>query len=425
MDYGVIRGYSNGGTYTFKGVPYAQPPIDHLRWKKPLPLDPGNRFVSAKSYRDQCTQPAFNPILNIYSPVVLDLLGARGSEDCLNLNIWVPARYKGEKLPVAFFIHGGGHFLGSNQDRLIDGKKFAKKNNVIFVSINYRLGPLGFMAFKDLIPPNLGLYDILLALKWVNENIESFGGDDSRITIMGESAGGANVLALMASPLARGLFSAAIVQSGHDIYLPLEMAHKVSEVVIENLNCDKYRDDFECLNQREASDIVEAISTNKLGHEVILGPVVDGEFLLQSITETFRLGRQNKVPVIVGTNADEMTTVMTTFYRDKIDNEDLYEKLLKDQFGDENLQAINEAYPPNQYSDLKEGMQDILGDFLFHGVARSLLAALANTQDEPVYRYVFSFKSNRPLLKHLVQGMPWSLFKFLKPTVRHASIWFY
>ena len=205
IDSGAVAGTTADGVTSFKGIPFAAPPVGDLRWKSPAPVAAWGEPRAATAYGPDCMQ---NPLPGIQA-------GSRPmSEDCLTLNVWTPKAAKGVKLPVMVWIHGGGFVGGSGTLPETDGGLLAKRD-VVVVSFNYRLGRFGFFAHPALgNDGNWGLMDQVAALKWVQRNIASFGGDPAKVTIFGESAGGESVSRLMASPAAKGLFARAIVASG-------------------------------------------------------------------------------------------------------------------------------------------------------------------------------------------------------------------
>ena len=216
---GTVQGAAEDGLRVFKGIPYARPPVGALRWKAPAPLPAWQGVRKADAFGPACVQPRL-PTPNIYTNPP-----ARMSEDCLTLNVWAPKAAK--KLPVFVWIHGGALVGGYSHEPIYDGARMASRGEVIVVSVNYRLGILGYLAHPELsaeskegISGNYGLLDQIAALQWVKRNIEAFGGDPSNVTIAGESAGGLSVMYLMASPPARGLFDKAIAQSAYMITTP-------------------------------------------------------------------------------------------------------------------------------------------------------------------------------------------------------------
>ena len=212
-DSGKLQGVTQGPVESFKGVPFAAPPVGELRWRAPQPVQPWSDVRQANAYSADCMQVPF--------PSDAAPLGTKPAEDCLYLNVWRPAGTKADaKLPVMFWIYGGGFVNGGSSPEVYAGSKFAEKG-VVFVSANYRLGRFGFFAFPELTKENAdgmvgnyGFMDQIAALKWVQKNISAFGGDPANVTVFGESAGGFSVSMLLTSPLSQGLFSKAIIESG-------------------------------------------------------------------------------------------------------------------------------------------------------------------------------------------------------------------
>lgn len=213
LDSGPINGVQEGGVWVYKGIPYAAPPVGELRWKEPQPAEPWKEVRPCTEFGPACPQPSSDDQGGFMAV-------GETSEDCLYLNVWSPAETPGERLPVMVWIHGGAFRTGAGSQAVYDGVNLAEKD-VVVVTINYRLGPLGFFAHPLLTEEspngssgNYGLLDQVAALEWVERNIASFGGDPDNVTVFGESAGAMSICDLMASPLAEGLFDRAIVQSG-------------------------------------------------------------------------------------------------------------------------------------------------------------------------------------------------------------------
>jgi len=209
---GMVEGKDDGAVQAFLGIPYAAPPVGDLRWKAPVPAAKWSGVRKATDFGSHCMQG------KVYGD--MNFRDAGGSEDCLTLNVWVPAKAAAAKLPVMVWIYGGGFAAGSTSEARQDGTHFAQQG-VIVVSMNYRLGVFGFFVHPELTKEsghnsagNYGLLDQTAALRWVHDNIAAFGGDPGNVTIFGESAGSFSVSALLASPLAKGLFKRAISQSG-------------------------------------------------------------------------------------------------------------------------------------------------------------------------------------------------------------------
>tara|TARA_B100001057_G_scaffold499079_1_gene608417 strand:+ start:332 stop:2089 length:1758 start_codon:yes stop_codon:yes gene_type:complete len=339
---GTVIGFdTDNGAHAWLGIPYAQPPVATLRWKAPRPALGWPGTYQAVDFSSDCSQPW------------------RGSEDCLYLNVWAPNVVKPDKpLPVMFWIHGGGNTGGSSNSVSYDGANLASAHGLIVVSINYRLGPLGWFrhpALRTDSPEdnsgNYGTLDIIEALKWVRDNILEFGGDTENVTIFGESAGGFNVLSMLASPQAKGLFHKAIVQSGGIDITPVALAEnyfddinpgspKSSKEMVNNLLViDSSAQDGPPMTRQTAKAQQEAMQAEEIvsymmakspdqifsafafqdpnqeesqkrknrGQPNIFG---DG-FVLPSGSETSVLfsdtSRYNAVPIILGTNRDEVT----------------------------------------------------------------------------------------------------------------------
>lgn len=230
----VTGGIASNGTYIWLGIPYAKPPVGDLRWRAPLPPVPRRGSLQATEFGSACAQLA-TPLGS--PPDSIETGSFWGSEDCLHLNIYAPAD-RTKALPVMLWVHGGGNFVGHSS--FYDGSILANRYNLMVVTINYRLGPFGWWhhpAFKGDSPEdasgNYGTLDIIRALEWVQANITAFGGDANRVTVFGESAGGTNVAALSASPLARGLFHGGIMQSGDTTrgVTPASASHKMDDAI--------------------------------------------------------------------------------------------------------------------------------------------------------------------------------------------------
>lgn len=310
LDSGKIRGTLVEGVWTYLGVPYAAPPLSELRWKEPQPVKSWDSIRDASNLSASCPQPK----------TFLYNMGEM-NEDCLYLNVWSPAKGPDDKLPVMVWIHGGGFTTGSGMQKMYDGKNLAGQN-VIIVTFNYRVGPLGFLAHPQLSKEsahgtsgNYGLLDQVFALKWVQKNIKAFGGDSANVTIFGESAGGRSVIDLMISPLTDGLFQRAISESGSfpDAY-PREAddtvakAEKTGMAVAASLGCDTASDVLACLRRKSADEIVKAaFSLPGSSGTGKYQPVVDGWVIPSSPWALFTAGKQKKVPLLIGTNLNEGT----------------------------------------------------------------------------------------------------------------------
>ena len=299
---GPISGEERNGVRAYKGIPYAAPPVGPLRWKPPAEPAPWTDVRAFTKFGPACPQEG----KDLFGPV------GEQSEDCLYLNIWTPQGYGDAKWPVMVWIHGGGFLRGAGGKASYDGAELAKRGGVVVVSFNYRLGPLGFLAHPALTAEsphhasgNYGIMDQIAALEWVRKNIAAFGGDPGRITIFGQSAGGVSVCALMASPLATGLFHRAIVQSGS---APGNLHDRPA---MESLGVEFARrlgaGDLQAMRAKSPGEVLAAAKKNTggVGEGTQDHLSVDGYVLTDSPGKVFAAGRQHNVPLIAGTTKDE------------------------------------------------------------------------------------------------------------------------
>ncbi len=303
VEQGLLQGTLEDGVTVYKGVPYAAPPVGNLRWRAPRPPAHWKGVRKADKFAANPVQvmfPTYGPWTSAYMPK------GEVSENCLYLNIWTAAKSPGERRPVLVYIPGGAFTGGSGDVPVYNGKNLAKKGLVV-VTINYRVGVFGFLALPSLTKEskhhssgNYGLLDQLAALKWVHKNISAFGGDPSRVTIMGQSAGALSIMYLTASPLAKGLFVRAIAESPTDFRNGLEESLKTGEQYGESFEKAMGVSSLAELRAMPASELLD--STNNSYHFL---PVLDGWFLPKKVDEIFRLGEQNDVPTIAGWVANE------------------------------------------------------------------------------------------------------------------------
>ena len=285
------------GVRLFRGIPYAAPPVGQLRWRAPQAVVPWQGVRRADDFSPACMQLPTDTEGNAWreghAPV---------SEDCLCLNIWTPARSAADRLPVMVWIHGGGNTRGAASENQYDGAYLAKKG-VVFVSVNYRMNVFGFMAHPELTQEsehrssgNYALLDQIAALQWVQRNIAGFGGDAANVTLFGHSAGASNVVSLLASPLAKGLFHRALVLSGASLAMrtTLAEAEKAGVTLGQTLGAPS----LSSLRAKSADEVLRAKRPQ-------MGPNVDGWVLPQDVYSIFAAGRQSRVPLVVGTVADD------------------------------------------------------------------------------------------------------------------------
>lgn len=291
----------DGQILMVKGIPYAEPPVGDLRWKAPKSVTPWTGVMACTAFSASPIQPPPTPFL-MYTEEYL-IPPEPISEDCLYLNVWSGAKSADEKLPVLVWIYGGGFTSGGSACPIYDGEELARKG-IIVVTINYRVGLMGFLAHPDLTREsrvgasgNYGLLDQIAALKWVQRNIAAFGGDPEKITIAGQSAGAASVHSLMVSPLATGLFHQAIGQSGSALMRPpasLAEAEQVGKAAADTAGLTSLR----TMRSLPADSLL-----NIMGNQYV--PILDGYVLSKPAREMMTEGGYNDVPLLVGYNADE------------------------------------------------------------------------------------------------------------------------
>ncbi len=279
----------------FRGIPFAAPPVGDLRWRAPQPVAKWKGVRKTDEFGPICMQAAGNAA------------AANMSEDCLYLNVFTAARQAGEKRPVMLWLHPGGYNSGSGSQPAYDGESFANKG-VVIVTINYRLGALGFFSHPELTregdhrwAANQAFMDQAAALSWVKRNIARFGGDPGKVTVFGNSAGATSISNLVASPRTRGLFQRAISESGAWLGLSINPVRKLAEAEAAGLKTAAalQATSLADLRAKPAEEILRAARGS--------GPVIDGYFLPKDPAEIYARGEQNKVPVIAGSNKDEGT----------------------------------------------------------------------------------------------------------------------
>src|SRR4051794_11727669 len=285
---GIVEGATEpGGVRSFKGIPFAEPPVGDLRWKAPQPPRRWEGVRKADKFGPRAMQRAVFGDMNFRSDGL--------SEDCLYLNVWTPARREDERLPVLVYFYGGGFVAGDGSEPRYDGESMARKG-IVSVTVNYRLGAFGFLAHPELTKEaphrasgNYGLLDQHAALVWVRENIAAFGGDPGKVTIAGESAGSISVSAQMASPLSKDLIAGAIAESGSMMGtlppVPLSEAEKVGVRFAEKLGAKSLAE----LREVPADKVLEATADPAYGRFPL---AVDGHFLPRNPVEIFAAGEQ-------------------------------------------------------------------------------------------------------------------------------------
>ena len=369
---GTAEGTRDGDLAVFKGLPYAAPPVGALRWRAPQPAPPWPGVRQADAFGKACMQAPGAALAAGAGDI-----GPMG-EDCLTLNVWTPGTARARR-PVMVWIHGGALVFGAGSQSLYAGKALAARGAVV-VSLNYRLGPLGFfdhpaMAGTSGGDVNFGLLDQIAALKWVRENISAFGGDPGNVTVFGESAGGQSVLALFASPEARGLFQRGIVQSAYGIPSnSREKARTVSIKVASSLGVAGPSANAAQLRAIPA----QRFATTFQGEDMSLAPgfVAGDNVLPEPILDTFQKQGQAKLPLIIGSNSDE-ATVATAFGLDPA--------AVVSRLGTGKV-LLKPLYPGVR-DDAQLG-REAIRDLVFTAFAKRI--AYLHSQQAPTWRYYFS-----------------------------------
>jgi para-nitrobenzyl esterase len=349
--YGQVKGLETGyDTWAWLGIPYAKPPVGDLRWRAPRDPDPWSGVRDAGKFGSYCVQYG-----NFISETGRDTMGGylsqgvpTGSEDCLYLNIWRPRTLE-RKLPVYVFIHGGANILGRADLSIYNGAHFSSRENMIFVTINYRLGYFGWFwhpALKVSDDPldnsgNYGTLDIIKSLGWIHDNIAAFGGDPGNVTITGQSAGGINVYSMMASPLAKGLFHRAIVHSGFNSCASMSTAaQKARAALVRLMQQDGYSaDEIDAKTQAGNEAWIRDYLRSKSPAEfyapkncgpitmpldgvptanAIMGVYLDGYVMPSSPIVSFSSGTYNKVPLMMGCTKEEMKIFLPLLFMEPL-----------------------------------------------------------------------------------------------------------
>lgn len=316
---GPVLGQILNGCHVFKGVPYAAAPVGDLRWRAPAAAPIHQETLECVSFRTQCPQERMSGGFYFKEFYSEDGDVSENSEDCLFLNIWTPADLgmseTNEALPVLFWIHGGAFNHGSGNEKEFDGEALARRG-VILVTINYRVGPFGFLYLPELAKEdpngssgNYGMLDQLCALQWVRDNIAFFGGDPSRITIMGQSAGAMSVQSILSSPLAKGKFAQAIMQSGGGIDgglvqdNPVESAAAYGKAFCEAAGTSSLKE----LRSFSFDEILAISKKVQFSSRMLpLRPVLDGYFQTESFHDVLFGNRISDVPCMIGSNTEDI-----------------------------------------------------------------------------------------------------------------------
>lgn len=381
IDSGTLRGAVAPDHRLFAGIPYAAPPVGPLRWRPPAP--PADWAGE---------RPATKPGLRcIQSPGGDIELGRHSDEDCLTLNVWTPP-VSADKRPVMVWIHGGAFVNGSAN--VYDARWLASRGDIVVVTVNYRLGTLGFLAHPALGAGgdvgNYGLQDQQAALRWVRDNIGRFGGDPDKITLAGESAGGMSVCDHLVAPGSAGLFRAAIIQSGPcQAQADLPTAQRRSLDYAANVGCADPATAAACLRGLPTDKLRKPVWFVGIGANDLTGPVTGSAALPTPPLQVFADGTAPRVPVLIGSNRDEFTLFVAMRYLQNGDRypPERYPQLLADTFG-ANAGAVGDHYPLDRYDSAASAYAAAVTDGEFACIADRIAADL--TGDQPVYAYEFN-----------------------------------
>ena len=394
---GAYQGTDRGGSWAFLGVRYAAAPVGARRWKSP----------------EAPTCPSTTVVASNFAPVCPQLDRSTGSpegdEDCLAVNVFAPkGSFAAGRAPVMVFIHGGGNVIGSAREEvepgraLYDGAALAEATGNVVVTVQYRLGPLGWLVLPgldaeapDARSGNYGLEDLVASLEWVRANIGAFGGNRDRVMIFGESAGGVNVCTLIASPRSAGLFQAALIQSGGCVADSRQKSLATGAELAANAGCGTAADPVACLRSKSPAELLAALPPviSVGGGQPPYQPSVDGTLLPGVPLEVIRAGQHNRTAVAIGANAQETgQEVPLTF------SEAQYQLFLSATFPDPAVRAaVAGLYSSANFGSARLAYVALTSDVKFICPSRTIARALVASQSEPVYRYFFTEVPDAPI----------------------------
>lgn len=430
IETGKLAGFLKNGIYIYKGIPYAKAE----RFMPPVAADKWDDIRSSRAYGPTCPQ---NKRMGWYSDeqaFAFNWDDGYPDENCLRVNIWTPGLKDGKKRPVMVWLHGGGYSAGSGQELpSYDGENLAKKGDVVVVTLNHRLNILGFLDLsaygeKYAKSGNVGLLDLVTALQWINKNIASFGGDAQNVTIFGQSGGGGKVSTLLATPLAKGLFHKAIIQSGSMLRtMEQKYSRRIGSAVMEELGLKASQ--IEELQNLPYTQLLAAgekainriqIEADKEGvSSFIFGwaPTVDGSVLTTQPFDPQAPAQSKNIPLIIGTTLHEFTASTYVPALQNATKEQVIEHL-KQKYGNRTsdfIKAFEKAYPDYQPKDLVDV------DFIFRPNAVEQARLKAAGQAAPIYMYLFSWES--PAIDGLFRSTHCMEIPFVFNNVaRHASL---
>ena len=402
---GQVEGRARGDVVVYRGIPYAAAPVGALRFSPPRPPPPWSGVRDATRFGPKCPQMTLGG-------------GFVGDEDCLSVNVWRPrADPPAGGYPVLVVVHGGSNVIGSGAEPHLDGRVLATEHGLVVVTFNYRLGLLGFLALPELraqhgTAGNWAHLDQIAALRWVAHNIASFGGDPEAVTVMGHSAGALSVCVLLASPLAKGLIDAAILQSGSCDVAPMQLRERQGDRLLRTSHCDEAEDPLACARALTPPQIVAltppptngTLAANPRAGGVAnwalpVGGAIDGRVLPRSPFAIFAAAEHSVVPTLVGSAADETEL----FTPSSLDSCDAYATAIATHFG-EAAPRILTRYPCPADAGARQTYVTATTDALFGCHARRILAALgpaAARANTPLFRYRYAHVRQDPAVREL------------------------
>jgi para-nitrobenzyl esterase len=376
---GGLAGEARGDVVAYRGIPYAAPPVGAQRWAPPAPPDRWSGTRAATAFGARCMQ--FRE--DTTGALAPDTIGE--SEDCLFVNVYAPA-HAARPLPVLVWIHGGGYVQGSGSARFYDGTALARQG-IVVVTLNYRLGPLGFFAHPRLGgSANFGLLDQIAALQWVRSNIGAFGGDPGQVTVAGESAGGGSVLNLVTSPAANGLFARAIVESGgagggRTLAWANATGQRMGDCITHGAH-----DPLAALRAIPAAALRDSVRRCADAANYDPGPIIDGTVVLDTPLARFAAGKDHSVPMLIGTNSDEGSL---------LGRGNPWLDTLGRRLGDAEVERLDSLYAP---ASTLRMLHYVWGDLGFAVPARSIARARA-ADGRPTWVYAYTYLRERQRIR--------------------------
>jgi len=381
---GIVEGLvnNNSSLSEFFGIPYAKPPVNEFRWKEPQTLDNWEGIKETKQFAKRAVQT------NIYGDMIYR--SDTVSEDCLYLNIWTPDTGTDKKLPVLVYFHGGGFVAGTGNEPRYDGAKMAQQG-IVVVSVNYRLNIFGFLAHPELSEEspykasgNYGLLDQVAALKWVNKNIAAFGGDTTKVSIAGESAGSISVSMHMASPLSKNLLAGAIGQSGAAINptffpKPLNECEKEGVKFLEGTDYSSIAD-LRQLSAQEISNLY--VQSKRYGFPT----VIDGYFLEKSLPKVFKAKEQANIPLLLGWTSAELSA--RAFMQGESLETENFKNKVKEKYPN-NFEEVLNVYPHSTEKEIEQSATDLASDDFIVYSTWKWFDLHRKYSKQPIYRYFF------------------------------------